>query len=235
MNGMIFKLLLILIVGLLFFNFGNIAEKNFTPPGMVRITEHFFVDEKELTNSDYRAYLQALNTQFGKKSQEYQNALPDTMVWDQIDSFTGKSYGSTYFRHPSFGTYPVIGVSQMQAEAYCHWRSKQVMKMLRNNETKSTTAKVKSLNYRLPSASEWNFVARLNGDRSAKLRLKKKDKGRIPYNLAYKSDATKAPFPSKTVPVAPSYSYLPGKIGVYNLHGNVAEMISEEGKALGGA
>ncbi|MEO1713954.1 MAG: SUMF1/EgtB/PvdO family nonheme iron enzyme, partial [Bacteroidota bacterium] len=55
----------------------------------------------------------------------YLNALPDTLVWREELSFN-EPFVETYLRHPSYDDYPVVGVSWIQANEFCKWRTDRV-------------------------------------------------------------------------------------------------------------
>jgi formylglycine-generating enzyme len=89
----------------------------------------FFMDEAEVTNSEYYLYVQYTKDVFSPSEENYKHiypsVLPDTLVWR-------KSLGNTdilsenYFRHPAYAEYPVVGVSWLQANEYCKWRTNVV-------------------------------------------------------------------------------------------------------------
>ena len=89
----------------------------------------FFMDETEVTNSEYSLYVQYTKDVFSPTEEKYKHiynsVLPDTLVWR-------KSLGNTdiltqnYFRHPAYAEYPVVGVTWLQANEYCKWRTNVV-------------------------------------------------------------------------------------------------------------
>lgn len=90
----------------------------------------FYMDETEVSNLDYREYLYWIDRVFGESYPEvYLNALPDTLVWREELSYN-EPMVETYFRFPSYDEYPVVGVSWLQANEYCKWRTDRVNEML---------------------------------------------------------------------------------------------------------
>ena len=103
------------------------ADWNTTPKKLH--VRSFYMDEAEVTNSEYFLYVQNIKDIFPPSEQKYKyiynSVLPDTLVWR-------KSLGNTdilaenYFRHPAYSDYPVVGVSWLQANQFCKWRTDAV-------------------------------------------------------------------------------------------------------------
>ncbi len=89
----------------------------------------FYMDETEVTNVDYREYLHWLRRVYVDHPDVYRNALPDTTVWRSPLGYN-EPYVETYFRHPAFNDYPVVGVNWVQANDYCVWRTDRVNEMI---------------------------------------------------------------------------------------------------------
>jgi sulfatase modifying factor 1 len=85
----------------------------------------FYMDETEVKNVDYREYLHWLRRVYKSYPDVYRRALPDTLVWRSPMGFNDP-YVQYYFRHPSYNNYPVVGVSWVQANDYCLWRTDRV-------------------------------------------------------------------------------------------------------------
>jgi sulfatase modifying factor 1 len=89
----------------------------------------FYMDETEVSNHNYREYLWWLKNRYVSYPEVYRNALPDTLVWRDELAFN-EPLVETYFRHPAYDEYPVVGVSWLQANDYCKWRSSRVNEMI---------------------------------------------------------------------------------------------------------
>lgn len=122
--------------GLVFIEGGNFVmgsvEEDFmkdwnNQPRRVTVSS-FYIDQNEVTNVDYREYLYWLERVYGGQYY-YQGikeaALPDTLVWRTQLAYN-ELYVENYLRHPAYNFYPVVGVSWIQASAYCKWRTDRV-------------------------------------------------------------------------------------------------------------
>lgn len=82
----------------------------------------FFMQKYEVSNAQY---LEFVNAMLKKDSVLGRTFLPDTLVW-RTRNFSNEPYIEYYFRHPAYANYPVVGVSYSQAEAFAEWFSAQV-------------------------------------------------------------------------------------------------------------
>ncbi len=90
----------------------------------------FYMDESEVSNINYREYMYWLDRVFGESYPEvYQNALPDTLIWREELAYN-EPLVETYFRHPGYNDYPVVGVTWVQANEFCKWRTDRVNEMI---------------------------------------------------------------------------------------------------------
>ncbi len=128
------KIILILIISLFiisgcFLSKSKVNHNNYwlfyTPPGTVKIQNNFFCDKEEIRNLDWMEYVFWTKEIYGSASDEYLEALPDTSVWNKF-YICPHSTDLQYFNKPSFYSYPVVGISQKQAEKFSKWRSDRV-------------------------------------------------------------------------------------------------------------
>ncbi len=151
------------------------------------------------------------------------SVYPDTMVWKMDYSYSQNDpMVKSYFSHPSYDDYPVVGVTWDQANAFCNWRT-----VLYNNVAAARGIPLNSRNeYRLPTDQEFEYAAR-GGNTQTK----------YPWGGPYIMDAKgclQANFKvgrgnytddggMYTVNVK---SYMPNDFGLYCMAGNVAEWTS---------
>lgn len=146
---------------------------------------------------------------------------PDTLVWMRDFSYSyNEPMTKRYFAHPSFGNYPVVGVSWKQAIAFANWRTRYLNSYLerKNYATES--------DFRLPTEAEWEYAAR--GGRSQSMYpwgnpyLRNK-KGCLLAN--FKPGRGNYPEDGGFYTVRAD-AYWPNDFGLYNMAGNVAEWTS---------
>ena len=181
----------------------------------------FYMDETEITNNQYRQFMQAIRQDsIDVLGEEYvmTELYPDTTVW--VRDFTyhmGDPLMEYYYSHPAFDDYPVVGVDWFAAKYFCNWRTK-----LKNNyNVENGVAPMP--NFRLPSEAEWEYAARGGRDLATfpwggpYLR---NGKGCMLANFKpgrgdYYSDGF-----TYTGPVG---AFFPNDFGLYDMSGNVSE------------
>jgi sulfatase modifying factor 1 len=90
----------------------------------------FYMDETEISNSQYREYLYWLDRTYGiDYPSVLRKATPDTLVWRDELAYN-EPYVEYYLRHPAFQDYPVVGVNWLQATDFCAWRTDRVNEMI---------------------------------------------------------------------------------------------------------
>lgn len=98
----------------------------------------FYMDETEVANVDWLEYLNWIRRNYPTDAQYYYEELPDTLVWRRPLSFN-EPYVNNYLRHPAYANYPVVGVSALQAERYCAWRTDMVNEKLLRDQNYMTS------------------------------------------------------------------------------------------------
>ena len=150
-----------------------------------------------------------------------QKVYPDTLVWMRDFSYSyNEPMTKRYYAHPSFGNYPVVGISWKQAVAFCHWRTHYLNSFLEK------TKKAAESDDRLPTEAEWEYAAR--GGRTQSM---------FPwgnYYLRNKKGCLLANFKPGRGNYAEdggfytvrADAYWPNDFGLYNMAGNVSEWTS---------
>ena len=86
----------------------------------------FYMDRTEVTNLHWLEYMYWMKRVYNKTYPHvYKKCLPDTLAWRSALGYREK-YVNYYLRHPSYADYPVVGVSWLQANDFCKWRTDRV-------------------------------------------------------------------------------------------------------------
>lgn len=213
--------------------------------------DSFYMYRTEISNAFYRYYLDQLLF-VNKDTAAYLAAFPDTTVW-RMDMAYNEPYVLYYFRHPAYRDFPVVGVSWEQANAFCAWLTKTY-----NADPKR---KFKNARFDLPSKHEW--MAAANGGMQYMTfawggpRLRN-SQGQALANYREIEQTAIVRDTIEGTPVystrrgaehvgeagmlndagditAPVFSYWPNNYGLYNMCGNVEELVREKGLSKGGS
>lgn len=198
-------------------------EKN-----MASVSENLFVGKCEVTQGEYNLFLE--NLKRAGNTELYTTCLYDSTQWGKgvlAQSFNGPMM-NLYHWHPAYSTYPIVNISYEAAKAYCQWLTDQY-----NTQRKRTYMQVV---FRLPTPEEWRNAA---GSGNPKARtpfpndsFKSCDKDCWLANVRPGEGRLFEDGGFHTVKVN---SYNPNAFGLYNTIGNVSEMTSVKGSALGGS
>ena len=200
-------------------------------PGNALNPNGFYMSSIEVTNKQYRDFLNDLTAK--GETDKLQKAMVDTSKWDktlpQPAAFTG-----FYFQNAAFNEYPVVNVSKEGANLYCKWLT----------EKYNSSAKTK-VQFTLPTEVQWRLAAQ-GGDNGAiypwkgnTLTYEKKGKFANASMCNYRHE--KAPAGAvnsnnENVDItAPSMSFIPNAYGIYNMSGNVAELLADKNYTKGGS
>lgn len=220
-------LLFLIIITSSFYQF---RKKQFIPPGTVQINDTLYADETEISNFTWNEFEHWTAITYGKNSPQHLATLPDTTVWREKLSYN-EPYVIHYYRHPAYKSFPVVGISYEQAIEFCKWRTERVKQLLDLKGIYKT-----NFFYRLPTKSEWEKLADYSSEFLNNNGKNKKNKYQL--NCIHVIDSAglkKVDFKQNSDVTVHVYSYWPNKFKLYNLLGNVSEMVLEKGIAKGGS
>lgn len=235
-----------------FDSLGTGKFKTIQPPACVHITKNIFIDEAEITNIDYQEYLFYVKRDSTEKN--FNNAIPQLKVYDNNDS--------DYFTSPQYRFFPVVGLTYQQAKEYCKWRSHFVTKLYNREYKKAVSFKFRlptELEWEFAASNglnKWKYqygvetvntiFYRVNTKASEFLLdkiLTTKTKEEITKDIIQMGIVNDIPF--NVIRELPyflqfgtpyyTYSFYRNDFGIYNMIGNVAEMVEEKGVVKGGS
>lgn len=257
------KITILLFAVTLFFCFATFTDKKlqkstinalnenyaFVPSGNVVLdndtisVQSFLMFKTEVSNFEYQVFLNDLLKK--GELEKYAIAKVDSTQWSSNNSMNSK-YQEFYHTHPAYRDYPVVNVSKEAVELYCEWVSEKI------NSYLGTENKLK---FRLPTHAEWIRAA--HGDMELNsypwggpyLRNSKGailcnflalDAASIGRDSLGKFQVHPTPFIAKSDYIysdvtAPVKSYWPNGYDLYNMSGNVAEMIADKEIVAGGS
>lgn len=206
--------------------YSYIPAGSFDYNGQTVSVQSYFMQQNEVSNLEYRTFLFDLLIQ-GRKD-EFLIAQPDQTQWSTLTDPEKNPYEDYYFSHPAYDNYPVVNISRKGAEMYCEWLTKEANATLKESE--------KINDVRIPTRIEWVKAASNEGKQlpySWNEPLTRNSEGI--YLANYKMSAEEYAQLDTTLSVnmkanasdviAPIRSYFPNAHGLYNMCGNVAEMV----------
>lgn len=219
----------------------------FIPSGKASIDDKelsfrsFYMSAHEVTNLEYREFLVSLKE--SGKNKELELAKPDTTVWNMIPGSYMDPMVEHYFSHPAYDNYPVVGISRLGAEMYAEYVSEQYQEIYGKQIAP----------FRLPTKGEWIYAAKGGLENSPYpwggpyLRNAKgcylanympvgdqsiaSDQEGNPYIVEETGGRL---YDDGAFFTASVNSYFPNDYGLYNMSGNVAELVAKEDIAMGG-
>lgn len=206
----------------------------------VKVKDNLYFSKYETSNKDYKLFLNSLLE--AKNKVEYNINLLDTAKWEG-DEGTNKPWVVYYHSNPSFDKYPVVTVKYESALNYCLW--------LTEKYNAEHSRKFKKVLFRLPTESEWIYAATAgkpersyswdgNQMRNKKgqylANIKRINEANISFDPSTKNYKVVLTEQEKRVAIlAEKQSFYANEFGLYNMIGNAAEMIQEQGRAKGGS
>ncbi len=171
----------------------------------------YFMSSCEITNGQYKLFLDDLKKQ--TDTTDYSIAKIKADNWKTLKVFDGSEYSS-------WANYPVVNISKEAAILYCQWLTKKLQAEDKNEHT---------IEVRLPTRNEWEWAA-MGGIKDAV----------YPWNGPYLRNSKGcylAHFKVLSQPYGPYKValYSPNGYNLYDMAGNVAEMVSDADLVKGGS
>jgi len=201
----------------------------------VKIENNLYADKYETSINDYKLFLFDMK----KNGKDYSNLTYDSTKWTSgIVNY--QALQDYYFNDNAYINYPVVSISYDAALEFCNWLTKKY-----NSDSKK---KYKKVVFRLPTEKEFIKAASSGSDTKKTLYpwgntlMDSKHQKRCNFGILHQEDISydgktfkyNHPANSFDNSVEGINSYSPNKYGVYNIVGNVSEMIQAKNYAMGG-
>lgn len=257
------KKYIILSLGLLFFCFSIPKPyKKAKKQNWMFVKDSLMIAAFEMSNGEYNAYLKDLKSQ--NQLSAYQLAMPDTNVWANDPKLQfNEPFKRYYFQHPTYSDYPLVGVTHQQAIAYCNWLTqkinndpkrvfKKVLVRLPTQAEWKYAAGAGNPNRNYP----WNgeFLRNSKGMFLANYKTIGEENLVLDSNgnvvLSQCKTIVKSTIDHKTDTIFTNHhdcatgygsfitvrvkSYYPNELGLYNMAGNVSELVADNKQYIGG-
>jgi len=195
--------------------FGQLNIKDINR-SLAKINDSLYASKYEISNQLYGAFI---NSQKKNHNDDILvKAKIDSLQWLSKESYN-KPYEFYYHLHPAFNDYPVVNITYDGAVLFCKWLSDEY--------NSSPKRKFKQVIFRLPSEQEWMIAAK--GGSSSSNYTWDENKGLINCNYRTTNEDSVNYY---TVSVK---TYQPNGYGLYNMCGNVAEMLNDKKMVKGGS
>lgn len=216
---------------------------------LVQVTDNLYVWPYEVSNGMYNEFLNDLKAEDSIEAEIY---AVKSEAWESVLTYA-KPFVDYYDSHPAYVDYPVVNITQADAERFCEW--------LTDKYNQDPKYKFQKAVFRLPTLAEWEQIASdgdadkmfpwgypyiRNGNGQFMSNFTRVSSECVKYfkdgcyvvDTACQHKRIQSIFAGKlsdklalTTPVK---SFLPTQNGLYNISGNVAEMVTE-GVAKGGS
>jgi formylglycine-generating enzyme required for sulfatase activity len=197
-----------------------------------KVNNLLYASKFEVTNKLYNTFIYSLKK--AKKEDQLSIARIDSTKWSSIYP-KEKILFCHYHISPAFINYPVVNISHNAAILFCKW--------LTDEYNLSRKRKFKKVIFLLPTEKEWISAAQ-GGNDTAIFTWKGNDvrekngKGLYRCNMrrtVLSNIEDKNKFLKSIIMTSPVDYYWPNKFGLYNMCGNVAEMLDDKNIVKGGS
>jgi len=132
---------------------------NYNEPEIAELLEELYLPKEERFYTRRQFDSRKINYEYQDSNNKkcIINIYPDTLAWVNDFSYSiMEPYTNMYFWHPLYDDYPVVGITQHQANAFLMWKTKQMQDELDKKHILYT------IKYELPNEMEWEMMATKN-------------------------------------------------------------------------
>lgn len=176
----------------------------------------FYMFAQEVSNANYHEFLTDLKAQ--NRTEDLAIAQVDNSLWNKVELTGVQLYARQYDQNDAL---PVVNISQEAAVLYCQWLTEKWTPILEKDNY--------NIQVMLPSEIEWEYAAA--GGHTARP---------YPWGGPYARNS-KGCFLAQIKALGHAYGpvavgkYFPNDYGLYDMSGNIAEMVRDKAIAKGGS
>ncbi len=223
---------------------GAASGYSYIPQGSCTINDSafsfnsFWISQIEVTNFSYALFLADLKQQGNEV--DLNTAFIQNDKWSKCEYPWLYVFAEYYHTNKSYSDYPVVNITYEGALLYCKWLTSKL--------------EDKNWEYRLPTKREWIYAAKGGFEKTEyawggsylrdekgqamcnylKIGDEKIHQGTNGFEIKYLSKIEMIKSNKSGGVIEPSKSYTPNEWGLFNVCGNVAEMVNDKGIAMGG-
>ncbi|PKR80787.1 hypothetical protein CW751_08435 [Brumimicrobium salinarum] len=222
----------------------------YVPSGKVKLNDSeltvqaFYIAKTVVTNGEYKVFLDDLIAT--GQIEKYKLAKIDSTGWYTVPNNNFEKLGESYHLQTEYESYPVVNVTKEGATLYCEWYTAKMNEGIPKEE---------HLIFRLPQKAEWLRAA--EGSEPNKIYTwnslyLRNNQGKYlanfvstPQSSITRNEAGDLEIVTNQVKylskintmdvISPAKSYYPNEFDVYNMNGNVAELLADPNEVIGGS
>ena len=210
----------------------NFATAKYFEKKLKKVKADLYAWDTETSNLEYNTYLNEIMA----NGKNYKSFALDTFKWNET-LYSNAPYVKYYHTNKAFNNYPLVNISYENAIAYCNW----LTETYNNKENKKFT----KVEFTLPTETEWMYAAS-GGDITKKYPWKANntfsEKGFYYCNVKGSMNYGKLTYDTAVLAKIRGNKYYTSDVSsqwrgnkLYNVVGNVAEMLIDKGFSKGGS
>lgn len=197
--------------------FAYVPSGSFKYMDSIISVQAFYIQKTEVTNLEYRTFL--FDLLINDRKEAFLRAMPDQTLWVTYFGEDNRPMQEEYFSHGAYDNYPVVNISREGATMYCKWLTEELSHFAGDSKKELFNP------IRIPTREEWVKAASFDGKYYLYPWEGSSIKNEEGSYLANHKPTDSTYFDDGGFFTVNVHSYLPNDYGLFNMSGNVAEMV----------